>query len=244
MIVKTNYEVGQTALTIICDESYLSIVKSAVCDARFVIESKISEDIFFGITFDPYPPQPNDHELIRSMCQASVKADVGPMAGVAGAVAQYAVKKAVEAGCKHIIVENGGDIAMFVSEKVEIGVFSADERFGDLALSVPPSDTVKGVCSSSGIVGPSVSFGKSGICTVFSDDVILADCCATALGNMIKSGTPEEMSEACEKTFSVDGVDGCVCVCNGLLSMCGDVPELVKGSFEEKQLTKIRLSRT
>ena len=242
MIVKTHYEVGQTALTVICEEQYLGVIKEAVCDARFAIESKIAEDPFFGVTYDPYPPSSADHPLVVRMCQASVKAGVGPMAGVAGAVASYAAEKAVDAGCGHVIIENGGDIALRISEDISIGIFADDEKFRDLALSVHPSPGIRGICSSSGTVGPSVSFGRSGICTVLSDDVVLADCCATAFGNMIRDGTPEEMSSAAERTFSIDGVDGCICVCGGLISMCGEIPELVKGRFDDCQLTGVRFS--
>ena len=239
MIVRTHYEVGQTALSVVCDESFLGIVKDAVFDAREIVESKIAEDPFFGITFDPYPPDKKDNPLIVKMCQASERAGVGPMAGVAGAVAWYAVSEAVENGCRHIIVENGGDIAMSTDRTVRIGVFAGEEGFGDVALEVPATNRIAGICSSSGKIGPSVSFGSSGICTVFSDNVILADCCATAFGNLIKEGGKDEMSEAAERICSIEGVNGCMCVCNGSVAMCGDVPELVRGRFGEDKLTGI-----
>ena len=241
MIVRTHYEVGQTALSIICDDSYLNVVHEAVFEAREAVESKISEDPFFGTTFDPYPVSESDRPLIKRMCNASVLAGVGPMAGVAGAVADHAVRAAVAKGCRHIIVENGGDISMATDRDIRIGVFAGEPKFDDLALLIRPTSGIKGICSSSGKIGPSVSFGSSGICTVFSDDTILADCCATALGNMIREGTQEEMASASESIASIDGVDGCLCVCNGRMAVCGNIPELVKGTFGGDKLTSILL---
>ncbi len=241
MMVRTHFEVGQSALSIVCDEAFLGTVKDAVFRAREVIEAKIAEDPFFGITYDPYPPSEGDDPLIQRMCQSSVLAGVGPMAGVAGAVAEFAVSEAVKAGCGHIIAENGGDIAMYTDRTVHIGLFAGEKGFEDIALEVPATSGIRGICSSSGKIGPSVSFGSSGICTVFSGDTVLADCCATALGNMVTEGTKEELAHACETVCSVEGVDGCICVCNGSMSVCGEVPELVRGRFDDALLTRVNL---
>ena len=241
MITRTHYEVGQTALSIVCDESYLDTVHGAVFEAREAVETKIADDPFFGTTFDPYPESESDHPLIRRMCQASVLAGVGPMAGVAGAVADHAVRAAVSKGCRHIIVENGGDISMLTDRDIRIGLFAGEPGFEDLALMFGPSSGIRGVCSSSGKIGPSVSFGSSGICTVFSDDTILADCCATAFGNLIREGTQDEMASASERIAAIDGIDGCLCVCNGRMAMCGNIPELVKGTFGDDKLTCLTL---
>ncbi|MBO7409867.1 MAG: UPF0280 family protein [Candidatus Methanomethylophilaceae archaeon] len=241
MITRTHYEVGQTALSIVCDDSYLGTVHEAVFEAREAIETKIAEDSFFGTTFDPYPVSEDDDPIIQRMCQASILAKVGPMAGVAGAVAEHAVRAAVRAGCGYIIVENGGDISMSSDRDVRIGLFAGEPGFEDLALLIRPTSGIAGVCSSSGKIGPSVSFGSSGICTVFSNNIVLADCCATALGNMIREGTQEEMASACESICGIEGIDGCLCVCGGRMAVCGDVPELVRGTFGEDKLTSIVL---
>ncbi|MBO6083888.1 MAG: hypothetical protein J6O90_02245, partial [Candidatus Methanomethylophilaceae archaeon] len=120
-------------------------------------------------------------------------------------------------------------------------LFAGEKGFEDVALEIPPTNGICGICSSSGKIGPSVSFGSSGICTVFSENVILADCCATALGNMIREGTPEEMSASAESICDVEGVDGCLCVCGGRIAICGTVPELVRGSFDDALLTRVEL---
>lgn len=236
---RIHFEVGETAVSVISDDSFHQIAKDAIYEAREIILSKIGDDPFFKTTFDPYPVNGNDAPLIQRMCNASVLAGVGPMAGVAGAIALYAVEKMSEAGASFAVVENGGDIALKIDRDITVGLYSGYDKLKDLALSVSKRDGVFGICSSSGKVGPSVSFGDSNVCTVFSDDVILADACATALGNLIKNGSQKELSEALEKIGDIDGVDGCIACSNGLVAVYGDVPEFTKAKIDEDSISKI-----
>ena len=236
---REHFEVKETAVTIIAEDEFIKVVKGAVFEARTIIERKISEDPFFQITYDPYPVSDNDDDLIQRMCKASQIANVGPMAAVAGAVATYAVEKAKESGAKYAIVENGGDIAILSDRPVTIGIYSGDSKLNALSVLIPASKNITGVCSSSGKVGPSVSFGNSNISTVFSDDVILADAVATRLGNL--TGTME-LSEAVEVAGSSQGVKGCIAYSDGMMAMFGNVPELVKAGVPEDKITKVIFS--
>lgn len=223
--MKTFFRVKETFVTIVCDEDLLRTAEDAIFEARGIIEAKIADDPFFAVTYDPYPVSKKDDPLIRRMCEASVLAGVGPMAGVAGTVAEYAVRKLKEAGAKEAVIENGGDIAFMSPDEKAVGVYADHPVFKDLAFMVR-SEGILGICSSSAKIGPSVSLGGSNICTVFSDNVVLADCCATALGNLVKG--EENLAESCEKIGAVEGVDGCVACCNDKIAMFGEVPELVK----------------
>lgn len=222
--MRFNLSYRESILTVVCDDGLRDAAFDALMEARYSIESKISEDPFFGITYDPYPASPGDEDLVRRMCDASVVAGVGPMAGVAGAVAVHIAERLVELGSSHAVVENGGDIAFLSPEPRLVGVYADHPVFRDLAFSVS-SDTITGICSSSRTVGPSVSLGASSISTVFSDDVILADCCATALGNLVKDEA--SMGNAVEDIGSRPGVKGCVACCGDKVAMFGDVPEMV-----------------
>ncbi len=234
-----HFEVGETAVTVISDDIFHRCAKDAIFEAREMILSKIAEDPFFKITYDPYPVSDSDEELIRRMCSASVRSGVGPMAGVAGAVASYAVERMVDDGASYAIVENGGDIALMIDRDTTVGLYSGDERMRDIALDVRPRDHIFGICSSSGKIGPSVSFGISSICTVISDDVILADCCATSLGNKVREGTSDVLSEALESIASIEGVDGCLAYVNGLFGTAGDVPGLIRRKVDSDDASRI-----
>lgn len=222
--MRESFSFRETIATIVCDPEFLGTVRKGIFEARDIIESKISDDPFFGITYDPYPVSPKDDLLIRRMCNASVLAGVGPMAGVAGAVAVYAVEAAQASGAKEAIVENGGDIAFLSDRRRPVGLFADHPVLKDVAFDMY-CDHITGICSSSAKIGPSVSFGSSDVCTVFSDDVILADCCATALGNKVTS--EDAVASALEAICAVEGVKGCMAVCGGKVAVCGDVPELI-----------------
>lgn len=222
--MRTRFRYRETILTVVCDDGMERHIGDGVFEARSIIESKIAEDPFFGITYDPYPESERDDPLIRSMCRASVLAGVGPMAGVAGAVALRTAERLIEAGSGIAIVENGGDIAFLSSEPSAVGLFADHPVLRDMAFMMQ-SDHITGVCSSSRTVGPSVSFGSSSISTVFSDDVILADCCATALGNLVKD--EDSLQESVRTMGSIEGVKGCLACCGDKVAVFGEIPELV-----------------
>ena len=222
--MRTRFQYRDTILSIVCDDGMSGIVRDAVLESWFILESKIGDDPFFGITYDPYPVMNNDHEMIRRMCSASQSSGVGPMAGVAGAVAENVARKLMEGGSSVAIVENGGDIAFYSEEPVSVGIFADHPVFRDVAFSIS-SDHMIGICSSSRTVGPSVSFGNSSISTVFSDDVILADCCATALGNMVTDVS--SLQGSVETVGSIEGVTGCMACCDDKVAFFGDVPPMI-----------------
>ena len=152
------------------------------------------------------------------------------MAGVAGAVALHMAEALRDAGSRVAVVENGGDIAFMSPDPLPVGIFADHPVFRDLAFRMS-SDTVTGVCSSSRTVGPSVSLGGSSISTVFSDDVVLADCCATALGNLVTDEAT--LQAAVEAIGSIPGVRGCMACCGDRVAMFGALPELVAADCTE-----------
>jgi len=237
MLIREHFEVKETAVTIIADSKYIKTAKDAIFDARRIIEMKIAEDPFFRATFDPYPVNKNDDELIQRMCKASILADVGPMAAVAGAVATYAAERMKAEGATYGVIENGGDIALFSNKRTfTIGLYSGDPNLAELALIMRPEGNIKGICSSSAKIGPSISFGDSDICTIVSDDVILADAAATRLGNLVKGG---EIATALETVIDIPGINGCIAYCNGNIAMIGDLPELASAKIFENKITKV-----
>ena len=220
----------ESILRVVCDDGLRDAAFDAMMEARYSVEAKISQDPFFGITYDPYPSLPGDDDIIRRMCDASAVAGVGPMAGVAGAVALHVAERLISEGSSHAIVENGGDIAFYSPEPRLVGIFADHPVFRDLAFSVS-SDRIVGICSSSRTVGPSVSLGSSSISTVFADDVVLADCCATALGNLVRDES--HIQDAVRDIGSREGVSGCMACCGDKVAMFGSLPEIVPADCSE-----------
>jgi len=221
----------ETSVTVLAEdeETYRRTVK-AILDARSQVEKAIASNPLFYVSLEPIDCEFN-LQVADRMCQASKLAGVGPMAAVAGGIAQYAVEK-VEGT---IFVDNGGDIAMRC-EKAKIGIFPTD-----LALKLEfDSPKVYSVCTSSGRYGHSISFGDCDAAVVLADDGFTADAFATALGNEIKQGFgKKEIESAVEEFWSKvrKYIDGIVVVKDGYIGFAGDV-NLVKAEFDEKLITR------
>ena len=67
--MRTHFQYMETILTVVCDDGMDIHIPDGVFEARSIIEMKIAEDSFFGITYDPYPVSKRDDPLIQRMCR-------------------------------------------------------------------------------------------------------------------------------------------------------------------------------
>ncbi|MDD4635651.1 MAG: UPF0280 family protein [Dehalococcoidales bacterium] len=163
--------------------------------------------------------------IVISMFEASDKAGVGPMAAVAGAIAEYTGKDLLRYS-KEIIIENGGDIFLSTSHKRTIAVYAGNSPLsGKIGIIIPEKTTTKGICTSSGTVGHSLSFGKADAAMAISCSAILADAAATAIGNVVK--TVEDIDSGLDIARSISGIDGALIIIGSKLGVWGNI-ELVR----------------
>jgi uncharacterized protein len=160
--------------------------------------------------------------IVIDMAEAAEMAGVGPMAAVAGAVAE-AVGRDLLSFSPEIIVENGGDIFMKTSKKRKVGVFAgAKSPFtGQIALEIAPEDSPLGICTSSGTVGPSLSFGYADAVIILANSAALADAVATAVGNSIK--TAADIDREIGQAGSRYGISGLVIIKDDRIGMWGNI---------------------
>jgi len=159
--------------------------------------------------------------IVKDMAEAARLAGVGPMAAVAGAIAQ-AVGNDLLAYTREIIVENGGDIYMKLLSTRLIGVYAGDSPLsGNIALEIEPDETPLGVCTSSGTVGHSLSFGTADAVVVLSPSTALADAAATAIGNRVK--TIADIDSAIESAYDIEGVVGVLVIKDDKMGLWGRV---------------------
>lgn len=238
MIVRRHFEVGETAVTIVAEEELVWYAEQAIFQRRAELVKFIELDPFFQLTFEPYDEPESAPEIVKSMCRAARAADVGPMAAVAGAIAESAVLAMMDHGADHAIVDNGGDIAMVLREETAVGIYAGQSEFKGLAYLVPPTKGIYGICTSSGTVGPSISLGAADAATVFAKDVPLADACATRLGNLIKDEREDTLGAAVKLVAELEGVDGCVAMVGSKMAMRGKVPELVRAADTRSKVSE------
>ncbi len=158
-------------------------------------------------------PLPMDYAApfgVRKMLQGGIRGGVGPMASVAGIVAETLGNWLVEnRGFREVIVENGGDIFLRLQNTAVVEILGGpSELSGIFGVVVPPEMTPLGICTSSGTHGHSFSFGRAdGVCIV-AKDTALADALATSYGNRVQSqedieGLLEEIRQDREIIFAM-----------------------------------------
>ncbi|TWI77404.1 hypothetical protein LZ24_00214 [Desulfobotulus alkaliphilus] len=175
----------------------------------------------FHSTLLPWPDDPTAPALIRQMIHASQTAGVGPMAAIAGTLAEALGKKLLQRSAK-IIVENGGDLFVCSDTEVTIGLYAGDSPFsGRIGLKIPPPRKGMGICTSSGRLGHSISFGKADAAVIISKDTAVADALATAMGNKIQK--PEDIEPLVEKAKDIKEISAMVLVKGDRLGVYGEI---------------------
>lgn len=188
---------------------------------RSDIERYIAQNLEFLVTLDPIDVSKDAPSIIAIMADAAEKAGVGPMAAVAGAIAEN-IGRALMKRSEEIIVENGGDIFIQARKPRRIGIFAGNSPLsGKLAIDIEPDDTPLGVCTSSGTVGHSLNFGVADAVVVISPSTAMADAAATAVSNIVQSA--DDIPAAIELAQSIDGVAGVVIIVGDKLGVWGQV---------------------
>jgi len=227
-LLKEKFDLKETRCTIISDQQKtIQAAKESIKRNRQELEAYIQTNPKFLWTLKPIHP-PENPIVARIMAEAAEKAGVGPMAAVAGAIADIAVSDMIKAGCEVAVVEDGGEISAQSNTPVDVAVAAGEEplskRFG-FRLSEFPI----GVATSSGRFSHALSFGDAEAATVFCKNATLADAVATAVGNVVKGeDTGVAIKAGINVGMSIEGVDGVLIIYKGKVGMAGKIPEMIK----------------
>ncbi len=209
--------------------------EGALAQARRSIQEHANRHPSFLTSLEPLPLDEDMGGMVREMAEAGAAAATGPMAAVAGAIAEM-VGRAVldeatggdagahaEWGRTECVVENGGDLWLSLKAPLSVAVYSGlsslSMRFG---VELAPEATPCGLATSSGTVGPSLSFGKADAALVVASSGALADAWATALGNVVKRASDAE--RAVDQVVTGDGgVAGALVVVGETLAAKGSL---------------------
>lgn len=193
----------------------------ATLEGRSSIEEYIAVHPDFLTSLEPVPVPRTAPDIVRTMAHAAQQVGVGPMAAVAGAIAEK-VGRDLMRFSPEVVVENGGDIFIKATRKMVVGVYAGDSPFtANIALDIEPDETPLGVCTSSGTVGHSLSYGSADAVIVLSPSAALADAAATAIGNLVTAG--DDIPVGIAFAQNVKGLKGVVIIVGDRLGAWGDV---------------------
>jgi hypothetical protein len=224
-LVSFQVQIKETDLWVSADRDFIVEARDLVIACRHPLEQYIRAHPSFltslvPVLEDPYAPSP-----VKEMMKAACQVGIGPMAAVAGAIAQC-VGEGLLGLSGEVIVENGGDLFLAAERPVTVAIFAGGSPLSErLGMRVSPHQMPLGVCTSSGTIGHSLSLGNADAVCVLSPSAALADAAATALGNRIKS--VRDIGSATDWGRAVEGIVGGVVIIGATMASWGEV-ELVK----------------
>jgi len=203
-------KVDTSDLYIRADKDLSAVAEKILRALRDRLWEQIDRQGEFHTALAPVGRLDGSPEIVIMMYNASERAGVGPMAAVAGAVAEL-TGRALAPQCREIIVENGGDIFMHTVAERRVAVFAGGSPLsGRVALRIKPAEMPLGICTSSATVGPSLSFGSADAACVLSASAALADAAASQIGNQVKTGG--DIKKALRIGADIPGVKGIVII--------------------------------
>jgi ApbE superfamily uncharacterized protein (UPF0280 family) len=226
-LVKTddlvNFEVivKETDLLVRAERDLSKETRESVIKYRYQLETYIAANPAFQKSLVPLTDDPHAPEIVQEMIRTSQLARVGPMAAVAGAMAEM-VSRDLLSLSKEVIVENGGDIYLATSKERVIGIYAGNSALSlKIGIVISPEESPLGVCTSSGTVGPSLSFGKANAVCLLSKSAALADAAATAVGNVVKEKKDIELG--LERGREIAGILGSLIIVEEKMGVWGSI---------------------
>ncbi len=216
-----NVAIAESDLFISSDIDLSSQAKKSLLHHRSLLENYIKKHPQFLTSLLPLPEDDLAPAIVRNMLINSNICGVGPMAAVAGTIAQFVGNDLFELS-ETLIIENGGDIYLKSRDKLTVSVYAGKSPLSyKVNFIVKPENTPLGICTSSATVGPSLSFGKADAVCVISKSATLADAAASAIGNKVRS--KKEIENALNFGIKIKGVTGIIIILGSEMGAIGEV---------------------
>ena len=220
-LISFNIVVKETDLYIRATTNLRRKANKLVLKYRTILEKYIERHPAFLTSVEPLSVGDDAPHIAKSMSEATERVGIGPMASVAGAIAEF-VGSELLAFSPEIIVENGGDIYLKSLSKRLVGIYAGKSPLtGKIGLEISGEDTPLGICTSSGTVGHSLSFGRADAVIVLSKSAIMADAAATAIGNLVVK--PGDIPKGIEFAKGIEGLKGVIIIKDDNLGLWGEV---------------------
>jgi len=213
--------VKETDVFIYANHECEIFVRDLILKQRGYIESYIGQYPDFLTTLSPWTKDDRAPEIVRNMIDAGKQAGVGPMASVAGAIAEQIGKSLLSIN-NEAIVENGGDVFIQMKQPLTVAIYAGNSPFTHrIGIKIMPKDQFDSICTSSGRVGHSLSMGKAHAVTIRAKTCALADAVATATGNLVHQAS--DIQNAIQFAQNIDGVFGVLIIVNDKIGLWGDM---------------------
>lgn len=225
-LIRHGFQIDETMGVIISDSKrYLLLGLESLRHHREILKGYIKDNPFFEHSYEPIEVQ-DAPEVVKRMAEASVQSGVGPMAAVAGVLADLAAEEMIDAGAKVAVIENGGEIIAFSDRTLRVAVGAGtnplSNRIGFLLDKFPV-----GVATSTGRHGHAFSMGDSDTVTIFAENAGLADAAATASANVVLGEPGKDVKAGVDAGMEIEGVHGVLAIRDEVVSIGGAIPQML-----------------
>ena len=220
-LVSFNVMLRETDMLIRAERNLKRKALQVVIKQRGLLEGYIQRHPGFLDSLEPLDAGDDAPKIVREMIEVSRKVGVGPMAAVAGAMAEYVGRELLDFS-EEVIVENGGDIFLRNTRRRMVGIYIGNPPFTDkVALEIRPAESPLGICTSSATVGHSLSLGQTDAAIVLSPSTALADAAATAIGNLVKEDS--DMSLGIDFAKGIEDIKGVAIIRGNRMALWGKI---------------------
>jgi ApbE superfamily uncharacterized protein (UPF0280 family) len=220
-LVKFEVIVKETDLLVRAESNLSNETRESILKYRHQLETYITMNPEFHRSLIPLGEDLHAPEVVREMIRVSQLARVGPMAAVAGAMAEWVSKDLLKLS-REVITENGGDIYLSTARERTIGIYAGQSPLSlKIGIVIEPEESPLGICTSSGTVGRSLSFGKADAVCILSKSAALADAAATAVGNIVQKKKDIELG--LQRGREIEGVLGVLIIVGEKMGIWGNI---------------------
>ena len=215
---------------LVSEPRLLDVAKASLLTHRLLLDEYVESHPLFKIALSPVRVEPWAPLVARLAAEAAEVAGVGPMAAVAGAIAQAVMNDLVRAGARVAVVEDGGEIAALADRAITVAVYARPSPLSmKVGFELRPSDYPVGIATSSASVSRAINFGSADAAVVVADEAAMADAAAKAVCNAV-TGSDEE--EAVLRGLEVADdlrpyIRGALVIKGGHVGLSGRLPKLV-----------------
>ena len=213
---------GESDLFVLANQDVTQPGRGFLLEVRNDLESYIRRDPSFLTNRVAHRPLHNAPWVVMRMAEVSSYYNIGPMAAVAGAVADC-VGQQLTKSQTDVIIENGGDIFVHTRKPIAFTLYAGENSpfSGKLKFKPTLSDRSFGVCTSSGTVGHSYSQGRADAVCVVSQTASQADAAATAVGNQVNH--KEDIGRVIQEASNNHNILGIIVALEDKLGIWGEV---------------------
>lgn len=220
-LVSFSVKVKESDLVIFAEKDLKAQAEARLLKERANLEAYIRYHPRFAMSLVPLTVPSFAPPICRRMSWAAQEAGVGPMAAVAGAINEALAEELLPLSSE-LIIENGGDLLVASSRERTVAIYAGEDSPFSFRVGIRlPGGAIWGVATSSGKVGPSLSFGRADAVVVVAASSALADAWATSLANRVRER--RDVHEVLRLARRIPSLEGVVVVFEDLLGVEGKI---------------------